>query len=76
MEKEFLESFSQKLIDELLSKKVYSVMLSMPTVKHDTTSEEAVENSHVPIDLMGVIEQKLSTIIYGDGSPLNPSPDS
>lgn len=51
-------------------------MLSMPTVKHDTSSEEGVENSTVPIDLMGVIEQKLSTIIYGDGSPLNPSPDS
>jgi len=48
----------------------------MPTVKHDTSSEEGVENSVVPVDLMGVIEQKLSTIIYGDGSPLNPSPDS
>lgn len=71
-----MESFSQELIDELLSKKVYSVMLSMPTVKHDTSSEEGVENSVVPVDLMGVIEQKLSTIIYGDGSPLNPSPDS
>jgi len=73
MEKEFLESFSQELVDELLSKKVYSVMLSMPTAKHDTTNEEAAEN--VP-DLMGVIELKLSKIIYGDGSPLNPSPNS
>ncbi|XP_015370133.1 PREDICTED: uncharacterized protein LOC107166108 [Diuraphis noxia] len=76
MEKEFLESFSQELVDELLSKNVYSVMLSMPTVKHDTSSEEEVENTPVSTDLMGVIEQKLSTIIYGDGSPLNPSPDS
>lgn len=76
MEKEFLESFSEELIDELLSKKVYSVMLSMPTVKHDTTTEETSDNSPVPIDLMGEIELKLSTIIYGDGSPLNPSPDS
>lgn len=75
MEKEFLESFSQELIDELLSKKVYSVMLSMPTVKHDTTSEEAAENSSAP-DLMGEIELKLSKIIYGNGSPLNPSPNS
>lgn len=75
MEKEFLESFSQEMVDELLSKKVYSVMLSMPTVKHDTTNEEAAENSPVP-DLMGAIELKLSKIIYGDGSPLNPSPNS
>jgi len=74
MEREFLESFSQELVDELLSKKVYSVMLSMPTVKRDTT-EEAAENSPV-LDLMGEIELKLSKIIYGDGSPLNPSPDS
>jgi len=76
MEKEFLESFSQELVDELLSKKVYSVMLSMPTVKHDTSSEEGVENSPVSIDLMGVIEQKLSKIIYGNGTPVNPSPNS
>ncbi|XP_060856925.1 uncharacterized protein LOC132934607 [Metopolophium dirhodum] len=75
MEKEFLESFSQELVDELLSKKVYSVMLSMPTVKRDTTAEEAAENAPVP-DLMGEIELKLSNIIYGDGSPLNPSPNS
>lgn len=75
MEREFLESFSQELVDELLSKKVYSVMLSMPTVKHDTTSQETAENSPVP-DLMGEIELKLSKIIYGDGSPLNPSPNS
>ncbi|KAL4104761.1 hypothetical protein QTP88_020038 [Uroleucon formosanum] len=75
MEKEFLESFSQELIDELLSKNVYSVMLSMPTAKHDTTFEEAAENSPAP-ELMGEIELKLSKIIYGDGSPLNPSPNS
>jgi len=73
MEREFLESFSQELIDELLSKKVYSVMLSMPTVKYDTTTEEATEPAP---DLMGEIELKLSKIIYGNGSPLNPSPNS
>ncbi|XP_027838372.2 uncharacterized protein LOC114120611 [Aphis gossypii] len=79
-EREFLESFPQELIDELLSKNVYSVMLSMPTVKHDTATEEVAEddeNKPVSIDLMGEIELKLSTIIYGDnGSPLNPSPNS
>jgi len=78
-EREFLESFPQEFIDELMSKNVYSVMLSMPTVKHDTATEEGTddENKPVSIDLMGEIELKLSTIIYGDnGSPLNPSPDS
>jgi len=74
MEKEFAESFSQELIDELLSKPVYSVMLSMPTVKRDSTDED--ENPSKSLELMGVIEQRLSTIIYGDGSPLHPSPDS
>jgi len=79
MEKEFLESFPKELIDQLLSKRVYSVMLSMPTIKQDTAAQEAVtedENLPEPIDLMGVIEQKLSTIIYGDGTPLCPSPNS
>jgi len=79
MEKEFLESFPQELVDQLLSKKVYSVMLSMPIIKHDTAAQEVVteeENTSEPIDLMGVIEQKLSTIIYGDGTPLSPSPNS
>ncbi|XP_022174183.1 uncharacterized protein LOC111036466 isoform X2 [Myzus persicae] len=79
MEKEFLESFPQEFIDQLLSKKVYSVMLSMPTVKQDPAAQEAItedENLPEPIDLMGVIEQKLSTIIYGNGTPLNPSPNS
>ncbi|XP_022160062.1 thioredoxin domain-containing protein 3 homolog [Myzus persicae] len=76
MEKEFLESFSEELIEELMNKNVYSVMLSMPTVKHDTTTDDTPENAPVPIDLMGEIELKLSTIIYGGGSPLNPGPDS
>ncbi|XP_027839920.2 thioredoxin domain-containing protein 3 homolog isoform X2 [Aphis gossypii] len=79
MEKEFLESFPQELVNQLLSKKVYSVMLSMPIIKHDTAAQEVVteeENISEPIDLMGVIEQKLSTIIYGDGTPLSPSPNS
>ncbi|XP_060863647.1 thioredoxin domain-containing protein 3 homolog isoform X1 [Metopolophium dirhodum] len=79
MEKEFLESFPKELVDQLLSKKVYSVMLSMPTIKQDTAPQEAVteeENLPEPIDLMGVIEQKLSTIIYGNGTPLCPSPNS
>lgn len=54
-------------------------MLSMPIIKHDTAAQEVVteeENTSEPIDLMGVIEQKLSTIIYGDGTPLSPSPNS
>ena len=79
MEKEFLESFPQKLVDQLLSKKVYSVMLSMPTIKQDTVAQETATEDETllePIDLMGVIEQKLSKIIYGDGTPLNPSPNS
>jgi len=80
MEKEFLESFPKELVDQLLSKKVYSVMLSMPTIKQDTAAQEAVqtedENQPEPIDLMGVIEQKLSAIIYGEGTPLCPSPNS
>lgn len=76
MEKEFLESFPKELVDQLLSEKVYSVMLSMPTIKQDTAVQEVVtedENLPEPIDLMGVIEQKLSKIIYGNGTPLNPS---
>ncbi|XP_060842938.1 uncharacterized protein LOC132923123 isoform X2 [Rhopalosiphum padi] len=79
MEKEFLESFPQELVEQLLSKKVYSVMLSMPIIKHEIDAQEVGtedENTSEPIDLMGVIEQKLSTIIYGDGTPLNPSPSS
>ncbi|XP_015368919.1 PREDICTED: uncharacterized protein LOC107165271 [Diuraphis noxia] len=65
-------------LNDLLSKKVYSVMLSMPTIKQDTTQEPAKEDENLPepIDLMGVIEQKLSKIIYGNGTPLNPSPNS
>lgn len=78
MEKEFLESFPQELVNQLLSKKVYSVMLSMPTIKQDTVQEPVKEDENLPepIDLMGVIEQKLSKIIYGNGTPLNPSPNS
>ncbi|XP_060844802.1 uncharacterized protein LOC132924475 [Rhopalosiphum padi] len=77
-EKEFLESFPLELIDELLNKNVYSVMLSMPTVKHDTATEEPAtgDEKPVPIDIMGEIELKLSKIIYGGGSPLNPGPKS
>ncbi|XP_025414202.1 thioredoxin domain-containing protein 3-like isoform X2 [Sipha flava] len=80
MDKELLESFPSELIDQLLSKKVFSVMLSMPVIKNeDVVSEGAAVDNEIPPDPaehMGIVEQRLSTIIYGNGSPLNPSPDS
>lgn len=75
-----MESFPNELIEQLLSKKVYSVMLSLPTVKRDATNpDDGVtedENPPDPLENMGMVEQKLSTIIYGNGNPLSPSPGS
>lgn len=78
MDKEILESFPQDLIDQFLIKKVYSVMLSLPTAKQDAPVEETVLDENPPeiVDNFGLIEQKMSSIIYGNGDPLNPSPDS
>lgn len=80
MDRELLESFPSELIDQLLNKKVFSVMLSMPIVKNEDAVSEgtAVDNETPPdpAEHMGIVEQRLSTIIYGNGNPLNPSPDS
>lgn len=56
-------------------------MLSLPTFKQDAANPEDAaaaddENPPDPLEFMGVVEQKLSTIIYGNGNPLNPSPGS
>jgi len=77
LDRELLESFPLRLVDQLLNKKVYSVMLSLPKTKID--SDEVVTDDDIStesIDMMGVIEQKVSLIIYGNGDPLNPSPNS
>jgi len=77
LDRELLESFPPELIDQLLSKKVYSVMLSLPKTKTDP--DDAVvddDTSTESINMMGVVEQKTSMIIYGNGDPLNPSPNS
>lgn len=50
-------------------------MLSLPTVKYDAEDTDDL-NPPDPINLMGIIEQRMSTVIYGNGDPLNPSPDS
>lgn len=48
-------------------------MVSSPTVVYENEEEETdVE----PPDIMGVVENKMSLIIYGEGGALNPSPDS
>lgn len=56
-------------------------MLSMPVVKNEDTvsAEGTTADDEVPPDPaenMGIVEQRLSTIVYGNGNPLNPSPDS
>lgn len=76
-DREFLESFPSRFIDQLLNKKVYSVMLSLPKTKTDFDDAVSDDNASTEsLDMMGVIEQKASTIIYGNGNPLNPSPNS
>ncbi|VVC27942.1 Thioredoxin-like fold,Domain of unknown function DUF4746,Thioredoxin, conserved site [Cinara cedri] len=77
-EKEVLESFSARFVDELLNKKVYSVMLSLPTIKNDAAEEVATEDENPPdpVENMGLAEKKMSTIIYGNGNPLYPTPKS
>lgn len=75
MDKKLLQSFPQTLVDEMLSRKVYSVMLSLPKTKQDAEEDANTndENPPEPEDIMGVIEQRLSTIIYGEGgNPLSP----
>jgi hypothetical protein len=79
MDRDILESFSSELIDQLLSKKVFSMMLSMPVFEKEDVFEETEIDNDIPPDLTeytGIVEQRLSTIIYGNGNPLNPSPDS
>lgn len=75
LDRELLESFPKELISQFLSKKVYSVMLSLPTVKYDV-KETDDPNPPEPVDNMGVIEQRMSTVIYGNCDPFNPSPNS
>lgn len=78
LDMKLLESFPNELIEELLNRKVYSVMLSLPTVRA-TNSDDAVtedENPPDPLEYLGLVEQKLSTILYGNGNPLSPSPGS
>lgn len=80
-DKELLESFPQTLVDQVLSKKVYSVMLSLPKVTQDDTANETVGNDDdvptEPEDYTGVIERKTTAIVYGEGgTALNPMPKS
>lgn len=53
-------------------------MLSLPTIKNDTAEEVVTEDENPPdpVDNMGLAEEKMRTIIYGNGNPLNPSPKS
>lgn len=79
MDKELLESYPRTLIDQMLSKKVYSVMLSSPKVKQDAFDDETTDAENPPDaeDFMGIIEQRLSKILYGEsGDPMMPSPKS
>lgn len=76
-DKEILNSFPSELIDQMLSKKVFSVMLSLPKPKRETAEEGTDdENPSEPINMMGIVEQRTSLIIYGNNDPLNPSPKS
>ncbi|XP_050429288.1 uncharacterized protein LOC126838695 isoform X2 [Adelges cooleyi] len=74
LDKQILNSYPQELIDQLLANKIYSVMVSSPTATVVETEEEDLEAEQP--DLMGVIESRMSLIIYGEGGPLDPSPDS
>lgn len=65
VDKKIFESFSRDLIDQLLNKKIYLELLSSPVVRQDDD-----------VDDLGWIEQKMCTLIYGNGGPLNPSPGS
>lgn len=79
MDRKLLQSFPRELIDQLSSKKVFSMMLSMPMFKNeDAVSGDTVDEeiSPDPAEYMGIVEQRLSTIVYGNSDPLNPSPDS
>lgn len=51
-------------------------MLSLSEIKTD--SDEALTDDPLtkPRDITGLIEEKTSTIIYGNSDPLNPTPDS
>ncbi|XP_050526777.1 thioredoxin domain-containing protein 3-like isoform X2 [Daktulosphaira vitifoliae] len=70
---QILQSYPQELIDQILSNKVYSIMISSPTVVYENEEDETdIE----PPDIMGVIESRMSLIIYGEGGALNPSPNS
>lgn len=56
-------------------------MLSMPMNNDEdggserTTTEEEIISPD-PTEYMGIVEEKLSMIIYGNSNPLNPSRDS
>lgn len=78
LDMKLLESFPNELIEELLNRKVYSVMLSLPTVRATNSDDAVTEDEHPPdpLEYLGLVEQKLSTILYGNGNPLSPSPGS
>lgn len=81
LDSDFLKSFPSEMISQLLSRKVYSVMVSLPTANREGTDGiEPVpaddENPPDPLENMGLIEGRLSKIIYGNGDPLKPSPGS
>lgn len=76
---EVLESFPRSLVDDLLSKKVYSVILCLPKGIDDFSTDEAAvddENPPEPVEMMGLIENRMGELIYGNRDTLNPSPDS
>lgn len=75
-DRKILESFPYELIDQMLNRKVFSVMLSLPKPKRETTEEIADDEPAEAINMIGVVEQRTNLIIYGNNDALNPSPKS
>lgn len=80
-DEESLESLPRTLVDQVLSKKVYSVMLSLPRATQDDAANETAGNDDdgpaEPEDFMGVVERKTTAIVYGEGGTvMNPMPKS
>lgn len=81
-DEEVLESLPRTLVDQMLSKKVFSVMLSLPKATQDDAANETAGNDDddgpaEPEDYTGVIERKTTAIVYGEGGTLmNPMPKS
>lgn len=75
---EISKSFPPSLVEQLLARRVYSVMLSLPETNRPADPDESASNDGQakPVSMMGVIERKVCTIVYGNGDPLRPGADS